>query len=262
MIFADYAAYYDLLNQDKDYEREADYIYGLLRNHDPSCVNILDLGCGTGRHDRLLASKGCRVTGVDMAEKMLSTARSSSRQPADCEPEYLLGDIRSIRLERKFDAVISVFHVMSYQVSNDDIQRVFATAYHHLDDGGIFVFDFWYGPAVLTDRPTPRIKRIANDEMEIIRFAEPRMQPQLDVVEVQYRILINDLKHPNLHQIEETHRMRYLFQPEIEMFAAGAGFQEISFRGWLKDSEPTFTTWGACCITRKSNGQRAVPCVE
>jgi hypothetical protein len=151
---------------------------------------------------------------------------------------------------------------MSYQVSNEDIQRVFATAYHHLKDGGIFLFDFWYGPAVLTDRPTPRIKRIANKEMEIIRFAEPRMLPQFDVVEVEYSIFINNLIHPNTHQVQETHRMRYLFQPEIEMFAESSGFQEISFREWLTDSAPTFTTWGACCISRKADGQKAVSCVE
>jgi hypothetical protein len=73
-VFGNYARYYDLLNKDKDYEKEADYVHGLIQRYAPGSKTILDLGCGTGRHDFLLAEKGYSVTGIDMSEQMLSIA--------------------------------------------------------------------------------------------------------------------------------------------------------------------------------------------
>ena len=51
---------------------------------------------------------------------------------------------------------------------NDDVLAAFLTARHHLNPGGIFLFDVWYGPAVLTDRPSVRIKWMAHEEIEIL----------------------------------------------------------------------------------------------
>ena len=55
---------------------------------------------------------------------------------------FSLGRIQGLDLHRTFDVVISLFHVMSYQVSNSDIMEAFATARRHLNPGGIFIFDF------------------------------------------------------------------------------------------------------------------------
>ena len=60
-------------------------------------------------------------------------------------------------MERKFNAVISLFHVVSYQVSNDELESVFFNAASLLDSDGIFVFDFWYSPAVYNNIPSVRI---------------------------------------------------------------------------------------------------------
>ena len=54
-VFKDYSNYYDLLYSDKDYEAEADYIDHLIQKNNPGAKTILNLGCGTGKHDFLLA---------------------------------------------------------------------------------------------------------------------------------------------------------------------------------------------------------------
>ncbi len=74
--FGNYSRYYNLLYKDKDYKGEAGFIHDLIQKYLPDAQNILDLGCGTGRHDALLAKKGYAITGVDMSEEMLLIAHS------------------------------------------------------------------------------------------------------------------------------------------------------------------------------------------
>jgi len=56
-VFNDYARYYDLLYQDKDYQAEADYVAGLMKRFHLEARSILKLGSGTGIHASLLAKK-------------------------------------------------------------------------------------------------------------------------------------------------------------------------------------------------------------
>src|ERR1051325_10396521 len=76
---------------------------------------------------------------------------------------FVKGDARNVRLGRRFGAVISLFHVMSYQTTNEDLSASFITAREHLERGGIFLFDCWYGPGVLTDRPSVTVKHLSDN---------------------------------------------------------------------------------------------------
>ena len=49
-VFADYAPWYDLLYQDKDYAAETAFVEARLRDHGAAPGKLLDLGCGTGLH--------------------------------------------------------------------------------------------------------------------------------------------------------------------------------------------------------------------
>ena len=75
MVFDEYARYYDLLYQDKDYQAEADYVAGLIRRFHPEARSILELGSGTGIHASLLAKKGFTVHGVERSPEMLARSR-------------------------------------------------------------------------------------------------------------------------------------------------------------------------------------------
>ena len=131
-----------------------------------------------------------------------------------------------VRLARRFDAVVSLFHVMSYQTSNarprsrrSPPPRAPATA------AALFVFDFWYGPAVLTDRPVVRVKELADERTELIRIAKPHLLPNDNCVDVHYRVLLTERATQAQHRIEETHRMRYLFLPELQKLTAEHGLR-------------------------------------
>lgn len=247
-VFGAYSRYYNLLYRDKDYAGEAEHVHGLIQRHLPGAGSVLDLGCGTGRHDLLLAGMGYDVTGVDLSEEMLAVASAHAPQHSSCS--FHRGDIRTVRLDRTFDVVVSLFHVMSYQTGNDDLAAAFATARVHLKPGGIFIFDCWYGPAVLTDRPAVRVKRLEDEAISVTRLAEPAMHPNDSIVDVNYQVFIRDKASGQVEEVRETHQMRYLFRPEIELFARQSGLSIIGASEWMTGREPGFDTWGVCFVAR------------
>ena len=232
-VFGAYSQYYDLLYKDKDYEGEAAYVRSLIERHHPSARSVLDLGCGTGRHALLLAESGYRMTGVDRSPDMLNAANAqlSAASPertarlgsSGAAPTFLQGDVRSVRTGQQFDVVVSLFHVMSYQTSNDDLLAALLTIKEHLAPGGVVIFDCWYGPAVLTERATARTKQLENDRISVVRNAEPVVHPNRNVVDVNYHVLITDKQAARCDELRETHTMRYLFSPEVELLLEAAG---------------------------------------
>lgn len=252
-VFDRYARYYDLLYRDKDYSAEARYVHSLIQKHAHTPESILELGCGTGSHARFLAELGYELCGVDASTEMIERARVNLLATAPLELgklSFSVGDIRNVRLNTRFNAVIALFHVMSYQVTNTDLSTAFATAKAHLKEGGVFIFDCWYGPAVLTERPSIRLKRVEDEALSITRIAEPVMHPNENLVDVNYRILITDKANGRVEEVQETHRMRYLFTPEIASLLSQNGFTIAESAEWLSGKEPGFDTWNVYFVAR------------
>lgn len=246
--FKDYAKYYNLLYKDKDYRKEVEYIKSLLEKHSQIPIqDILDIGCGTGRHDILLSENDHRVTGIDMSEGMIAIAKESNNKRCKFE----VADARDFNLERKFDASVSLFHVASYQTSNEDFKNYLRSIHGHLKKDGLFIFDFWYGPAVLTDLPEVRIKRLEDDDVKIHRLTEPVLYPNENIVDVNFEILIEDKKSKIGDTIREKHKMRYFFLPELESFMEQTGFAVVDSYKWMSESKLDFDSWYGVMITKK-----------
>jgi len=242
-----YSQYYDLLYKDKDYEAEVEYVEDLINKLHPNAKTILDMGCGTGRHAEILCEKGYIVHGVDLSGEMIRIAEER-RVGKEDRLSFTCSDIAELNLDKKFDIVVSLFHVLSYQTSNKNVIQVFKATKKHLAEGGIFIFDFWYGPAVLTDRPSIRLKKIENEMLRIIRIAEPLMYPQENVVDVNYSVLIYDKKENKLIEIKETHKMRYFFDPELELICDMVGLRVLKKYEWMTSKSPDFTSWNVVWV--------------
>jgi len=254
MVFNNYSKYYNLLYNDKNYQQEVDFISTLIQKYNPDTKHIIDLGCGTGSHDFLLAQEGYAVTGVDISEYMLSVANKphSTCKTSYTKPKFIKGDIRTIRLNQKFDVAISLFHVMSYQITNEDVCATFETALSHLNHGGIFIFDCWYGPGVLTDLPTSRIKEIENKNIAVTRLAKPTIHFHSNIVDVNYHVFVRNKKSQRVDELRECHNMRYFFKPEIELFLKWTDFELLDFVEFMKDEPPDHGKWNVCFVCRKN----------
>jgi SAM-dependent methyltransferase len=114
----------------------ADYcrhVTGLIRRHSARPARtLLDIGCGGGKN--VLNLKGeLQVTGLDLSPTMLAQAKALNP-----ECEFLRGDMRSCRLERRFDAVL-MDDAISHMSCRADFEAAFRTAYAHLNPGGVMV---------------------------------------------------------------------------------------------------------------------------
>jgi SAM-dependent methyltransferase len=250
-VFADYSRYYDLLYADKDYAAEAEYVAALLRECRPRTRTIVEFGSGTGRHGGLLAQAGFDVVGIERSLAML--ALSQARRPAGAAGSFraVEGDVRTCHVPGTFDAVISLFHVVSYQAKNEDVLAMFRNAARHLASDGLFLFDVWYGPAVLTLRTETRVKRMTDSRIRVTRIAEPQLLADRNCVDVKYDVFIEELADGTIRQLSEQHRLRYFTTPEIQWLADLSGFQIALAHEWLTRREPSTNSWGVCYVLRR-----------
>lgn len=252
-VFGNYSYYYDLLYREKDYVGEAQFVHQLIQQYAPGSQSILDLGCGTGNHAKLLVKEGYQVHGVDLSTEMLQQAHNHySHLPIDMQTRlhFSEGDIRQVKLNQTFDVVLALFHVISYQTTNDDILAAFQTVKQHLKPNGIFIFDIWYGPAVLTERPSVRVKRLEDECIQVTRIAEPEMNTSDSCVNVNYQVFIKEKDNGIVQELSEIHQMRYLFKPEIELMLRQYNLKLIECREWLTKNTPDINTWGVYFIVQ------------
>ncbi|MCY6412410.1 class I SAM-dependent methyltransferase [Acinetobacter sp. VNH17] len=242
-----YSKYYDLIYQDKDYQSEVAYVDGLIKIYQSNAKTLLDMGCGTGKHAEIFCDKGYIVHGVDLSTDMLAIAETR-RIGKENKLSFSYSNIQDLALNQKFDIVVSLFHVMSYQNSNQELIKAFQVAKEHLIDNGIFIFDFWYAPAVLTDLPTTRVKRLENEWIKVTRLAEPVIHAQENIVDVNYDVFVQDKKTLDVVEKKELHKMRYLFDTELELICEQLGFKILNRFKWMSHDVPSLDSWNVVWV--------------
>ena len=245
--FKDYSTYYDLLYKDKDYKGESEYVIKKIKSFSAQAKSILELGSGSGSHAKYFCENGFDVTGIERSEEMV--AQSLQKNIRGFNPT--IGDIVTTSLPKKFDVVLSLFHVISYLTDNQSLIQCFENAHRHLNSDGIFIFDVWYSPAVYFQKPETRIKRLENSEIEIIRIAESVMITSQNVVNVNFEVIIKNKKNLQSQTLNELHPMRHFSIPEIALLAKIANFELVHSEEFLTEKNPSENTWGVCFVLKK-----------
>ena len=245
-----YSDAYDLLYSDKDYKAECDVIETLFHRYSKIPVStILDLGCGTGSHAFALSRRGYDVVGIDRSEGMLAAAQERLRSEKG-KVRFQQGDIRTIDPGQQFDAALIMFAVLGYQVENNDVLSALQTARRNLKPGGLLLFDIWYGPAVLRERPSDRVKVIPTKTGKILRVASGGLDVAHHTCDVRFR-LWKLVEGQVVTEIEETHRMRYFFPLELSLFLSCSGFHLIRLGAFTDfDRDPDESTWSAMVVAQ------------
>jgi len=144
-----------------------------------------------------------------------------------------------------------MFAVLGYSTTNEDILTALNSVSRHLNPGGLFICDVWYGPAVLRLRPEAKEKVIRTGEEEIIRNASGILDTFRHLCEVRYH-LRRFQDGQVLQDTGEKHLMRYFFPQELAFFMHQAALEQIHISA-IEDLSlpPTEETWNVLIAARK-----------
>lgn len=251
--FNRYARFYDLFYRKKDYEKESEFVFELLKKVGVKKPRrVLDVGCGTGGHVLRLAEHGYRVDGIDLSPDMITIAESKIRKARLGKlASVSVEDIRVFASETRYDLVMAMFAVIGYITTTKDLLAAFGNISSMLRRGGAFVFDVWFGPAVLNDLPETRISEFDLGKDRIIRMAEPQLDVRRQVVNVHYRVL-KVSGNNRIERIDEHHLMRFFFIQELELMLQSAGMKLDLVCPFLDASrKPEIDDWNISVVATK-----------
>lgn len=132
-LYSDLASWYPLLTPVEDYREEAAQYQTFLSDVCGTARTVLELGCGAG-HNAFHLKAHFQMTLTDLSPAMLSLSRVINP-----ECEHHQGDMRTLRMERTFDAVF-VHDAVSYITTEDDLRQVCETSFLHCRPGGVALF--------------------------------------------------------------------------------------------------------------------------
>ncbi len=132
-FYGELAAWWPLISPWEEYAEEAAYAATLLGSAAIPVRDVLELGSGGG-HNAVHLKAHFAMTLVDLSADMLAVSRGLNP-----ECEHRQGDMRTVRLDRSFDAVF-VHDAVDYMTSEAALRHAIETAYAHCRPGGVAVF--------------------------------------------------------------------------------------------------------------------------
>lgn len=253
--FSQYAAYYDILYQDKDYTKEALFISKLIKEElakKNSDVRVLDVACGTGRHVIELSQLGYNVAGSDQSKEMIEKAMKESEM-RKLDIEYYNESFQSLgKIGKKYDVILSMFSAINYITNYKDLSITFKNINYLLLDDGIFVFDFWNGNAVIDSFSPVRVKRVKKDSNEIIRISETTIDRISQLATVKFHFMVID-NYGVIKEFDEKHLIRYFFLQEMSDLLQANNFEVVARCPFMDiKRDVTATDWNITYVVRKA----------
>lgn len=163
---------YELLYQNRN-ASEATELADLVERTvkpEPGC-SILDMGCGRGRHAIEFATRGYRLTGIDLSERSIAQAKSAALE-AGLEIDFRRGDMRTPITDAVFDGILNLFTAFGYFNTHDEHQSALNAMLAPLTPGGWFVQDFLNAERVIADLVPEDVRTIGVASVRQNRWIE------------------------------------------------------------------------------------------
>jgi SAM-dependent methyltransferase len=248
-----HAELYDLFYADKPYAKEAAFIHSCFKKlalFPPR--EILELACGTGRHAFELEKHGYQITATDYSEDMLRVAQRSAAQNSS-KVRFLPSDLRNPQVPAgAYDAAICLFDSIGYLRTNDALAEAFVGIERCLRPNGLFIFEFWHAPAMLSQHSPVRLRRWTVPAGEVLRISETTLDRKNQLAHVSYTVY--ELKNDGTYSTFcEQQTNRFFFPEEIRTLISGSGFEMLKFyAGFQEEESIDANTWHLVAVARKA----------
>ena len=137
-LFKNYSRKYDEESFTQGTSGECDFIEKEIDYN--KNLNILDIGCGTGRHSIELSKRGYHITGVDLSEAMLERAREKAKK-ANQNINFIRMDARNLTFVNEFDLALMLCEGGFPLMETDEMNfRILQNASKTLKSGGKLIF--------------------------------------------------------------------------------------------------------------------------
>jgi SAM-dependent methyltransferase len=143
MDYMNFAAFYDALTQNVEYEKRAQRLHFLIRQYirtETDATLLTDLACGSGSLSEALARLGYDVIGVDNSPAMLSAAMDKKMR-SGLPIQYLCQDMRELDMFGTIDVTVCTLDSLNHLPGIADVQQVFDKVSLFAQPGGLFLFD-------------------------------------------------------------------------------------------------------------------------
>lgn len=146
-LFTKYLDIYDQLyyGNQRLYKKE---ITEIIKYFPKQIKTILDVGCGTGKHALELFKLGYKVDCLDISPQAIKTAKNNLKK---YQAKIKLQNIVNYKSEKKYDAVLALFMVLSYLQKETDFIRSLKNIYNSLNNNGVFIFDVVNGQQLINN---------------------------------------------------------------------------------------------------------------
>jgi ubiquinone/menaquinone biosynthesis C-methylase UbiE len=189
---------------------------------------VLELGCGTGRVAAALAAKGVEVVAVDLSPSMLRRARARLEQDGlSARVELIEGDMRDLRLDRRFPLVLVPLGGIQHMETTDDVVGVLEVVARHLDAGGRALLDLEAPlPDDFTPGPQPLVEHWTRelDGSRVTKTVAVEARPALGLREVTWHFDLQATEG-GLRRYTERFTLKVITLGELEMAARLAGLE-------------------------------------
>lgn len=197
LMYSELAKYYDLIYSLKDYKKEASAIKKLINKYKKSNgKDLLDIACGTGNHLKYL-NKNFKCTGIDTSHYMLKIAKRKVRNA-----RFINGDMKTMNLKKKFDAIICLFSSIAYVKSYPNLKKAIANFSRHLKKGGILIIEYWFEKKAFFPY-LPFMTTYNSKNLKIARLNNSKITKNVSVLDMHYLIAEKNKKTKYYHEIHE-----------------------------------------------------------
>lgn len=247
--YSKFAHYYDIIYQKYNYEQECDFLIQMFeRFYEGRVKSILDLGCGTGSHDIVLAEKGFEVVGIDSSNAMIEQAKEKARN-LGLEIEYFVQDMRELQLSKGFDCAICMFGGFGYLLSDEDLKRLLKGLSKVLKPDGLFLFEFWNVDGL---KPTPYRSwdKREKEDIRVYRFSKSNYNENDSILDIRFAFVVLE-QDKLIDEFEEMHRIRIYSLKEMKRILKDEGFDLLHMLvGYAGKTEPIEDTFRVFAITK------------
>lgn len=136
--------YHEMYQSLFNYKEDFSNYHKLLQKY--KCNTILELGCGSGNLSLFFVNAGYNYLGIDISKEMLAIAQKTAP-----DAEFRQGDMRSLQLKERFDAILITGRSFTYMTKNKDVMDTLRTLHTHLNDNGYLIFDNFNAEIIFTD---------------------------------------------------------------------------------------------------------------